>query len=173
MIAAMIYGVRPSPMMLPACIPEYTSAKERLRSVTGTHRASILFMAGIATPSPIPMHARAMSNTGRLTPAAMGVMTVATDHQMTPSPRTSFPPKRSATTPPITYVSRYPQKKLDCTRPTVRTSHPYMSFMGRIATLIFTRSMLHSMNATKHKMMMVQRFGRASARVMTYHQGFD
>ena len=67
-----------------------------------THLDSRLFMAGIATPSPMPMHARAASSTGRLQRAAMGVNTVASDHHTTPNPSTFLPPKRSAHTPPAT-----------------------------------------------------------------------
>ena len=101
-MAAMIYGDNPKPTMLPACIPLYTSANERLRSPNGTHLANILFIAGMATPSPMPIQALANSNTGNPSPAAIGVIIVATDHQITPSPRMSLPPNLSATTPPMT-----------------------------------------------------------------------
>lgn len=44
------------------------------------HLDSRLFMAGMATPSPMPMAARASSSTGSETRAAMGVSTVARLH---------------------------------------------------------------------------------------------
>jgi hypothetical protein len=49
------------------------------------------------------------------------------------------------------------QKNDDCTRPTVVLSHAYCWDMGRIAMLMFTRSMLHSMKATKQRPMIVHR----------------
>ena len=57
-----------------------------------TYLLIMLFMAGIATPSPIPMQVL-MANSG-VSPivAAMGVITVAMLHQITPNPRTFFPP---------------------------------------------------------------------------------
>ena len=85
-------GENPSPTTLPVYIPLYTNARLRDLSPTGTHLLIILFIAGIATPSPIPIHARAMSNAGSPIAAAMGVITVASDHQMTPNPSTTFPP---------------------------------------------------------------------------------
>jgi hypothetical protein len=109
-----------------------------------------LFIAGIATPSPTPIMARAASSTGSPICAANGVSTVAMDHHTTPNPRTFLPPYRSAQTPPATCVSRYPQKKLDCTRPTVCVSQPYCAAIGMIATAMLTRSRLHAQNATKH-----------------------
>lgn len=63
-------------------------------------------MAGIATPSPMPMQARAASSTGRPMEAAMGVAMVARDHQMTPNPKIRLPPYLSAQTPPATCVKR-------------------------------------------------------------------
>jgi hypothetical protein len=47
--------------------------------------------------------------------------------------------------------SRAHQKKEDWTRPMVALSQPYCLLMGRMAMLMFTRSMLQSMNATKHR----------------------
>ena len=64
--------------------------------------AALLMHAGIATPSPIPIHARAMSSAGSPIAAAMGVITVANDHQMTPNPSTST--KTSTST--MTYKTR-------------------------------------------------------------------
>ena len=49
------------------------------------------------------------------------------------------------------------QKKEDWTMPIVAVSQPNCSAIGRMAMLMFTRSMLHSMNATKHNPMIVQR----------------
>lgn len=63
---------------------------------------SRLFMAGMATPSPTPMHALMVSSTGNPNPAAMGVSAVAMDHQITPKLRTLLPPNLSAHTPPKT-----------------------------------------------------------------------
>lgn len=50
--------------------------------------------------SPIPMKARTTSRKGNPTLAAIGVRAVAMDHQTTPNPKTSFPPKVSAQMPP-------------------------------------------------------------------------
>ena len=69
-------------------------------------------MAGIATPSPMPMHARAASSTGSPICAAKGVAMVAIDHQTTPKPRMRLPPNLSAHTPPATWVSRYPLRQM-------------------------------------------------------------
>ena len=63
-------------------------------------------MAGMATPSPTPMQARASSSTGRPMLAAKGVAAVARLHQITPKASTFLPPKRSAHTPPATCVRR-------------------------------------------------------------------
>lgn len=41
--------------------------------------------------------------------------------------------------------------------PMVAVSQPYCCAMGRMAMLIFTLSMLHSINAMKHNAMMVHR----------------
>jgi ABC-type uncharacterized transport system ATPase subunit len=49
------------------------------------------------------------------------------------------------------------QKKEDCTMPMVAVSQPYCCAMGRIAMLMFTLSILQSMNAMKHNAMMVHR----------------
>ena len=49
------------------------------------------------------------------------------------------------------------QKNEDCTRPMVAVSQPNCLDIGRIAMLMFTRSMLHSMNATKHSPTIVKR----------------
>ena len=49
------------------------------------------------------------------------------------------------------------QKNDDCTRPMVAVSQPNCLDIGRIAMLMFTRSMLHSMNATKHSPTIVKR----------------
>ena len=70
------------------------------------HRESMLFMAGIATPSPMPMSARAANSAGSPAAAATGVIAVARLHHTTPMPSTSLPPKRSAQMPPRTWVSR-------------------------------------------------------------------
>ena len=72
------------------------------------HLDSRLFMAGMATPSPTPMHARANKRAGRPKLAARGVKTVAMLHQMTPKPSTVLPPYLSAHTPPATCVVKYP-----------------------------------------------------------------
>ena len=71
-------------------------------------------MAGMATPSPTPMHARANSSAGRPSEAARGVRAVAMLHQMTPKPSTALPPYLSAHTPPATCVVRYPLKYTSC-----------------------------------------------------------
>ena len=63
-------------------------------------------MAGMATPSPMPMQALTISSGTRPRRAATGVMAVATLHQITPNPSTFFPPYLSAHTPPSTCVSR-------------------------------------------------------------------
>lgn len=63
---------------------------------------SMLFMAGMATPSPMPMHARAKSSAGNPKLAARGVNAVAMLHQITPKPSTVLPPYLSAHTPPAT-----------------------------------------------------------------------
>ena len=84
----------------PAYIPLYTTARLLLRSTVGTHRLSSVFIAGIATPSPMPMHARTSRSTGRPACAATGVSAVASDHHATPKPSTRLPPKRSDHTPP-------------------------------------------------------------------------
>lgn len=55
--------------------------------------------------SPIPMKARIMSKHGSPTLAAIGVKTVAIDHQITPKPSTSFPPILSAHIPPRIYAT--------------------------------------------------------------------
>lgn len=53
------------------------------------------------------------------------------------------------------------QKKEDCTMPMVAVSQPYCFAIGRMAMLMLTRSMLHSMKATKHSPMIVHlRFHR-------------
>lgn len=72
------------------------------------HLESRLFIAGMATPSPTPMHARANKRAGRPKLAARGVKTVAMLHQMTPNPSTVLPPYLSAHTPPATCVVKYP-----------------------------------------------------------------
>mmetsp|Transcript_19014 Transcript_19014/g.48297 ORF Transcript_19014/g.48297 Transcript_19014/m.48297 type:complete len:290 (+) Transcript_19014:1348-2217(+) len=153
--ATIICGEADSPMMEPQNMPLYTSDSERDRSLAGTHLDSRLFMAGMATPSPIPMSARAAHSGTSPADAAAGVRAVAMDHHTTPAPSTSLPPNLSAHTPPATCVTRYPQKKEDCTRPTVALSHPYCAFMGRMATAMLTRSMLHSMKAKKHRATML------------------
>lgn len=48
----------------------------------------------------MPINARATSRKGNPSLAAMGVRTVATDHQITPNPNTCFPPTVSAHIPP-------------------------------------------------------------------------
>lgn len=53
--------------------------------------------------SPIPMKARTRSKQGNPIFAATGVRAVAMDHQMTPNPRTRFPPTVSAHIPPAIY----------------------------------------------------------------------
>jgi hypothetical protein len=57
-------GENASPVTDPKYIPLYTKANERLRSSTGTQRDSKLFIAGIATPSPTPIHARTNRRAG-------------------------------------------------------------------------------------------------------------
>eukprot|EP00983_Pelagomonas_calceolata_P090417 1157418-Pelagomonas_calceolata.AAC.8 len=69
-----------------------------------THLDSSVFIAGMATPSPMPMRARAASSVGRPWLAAHGVSAVAALHHSTPSPSTNLPPKRSAQIPPATCV---------------------------------------------------------------------
>jgi hypothetical protein len=49
------------------------------------------------------MKARTTSRKGNPTLAATGVRIVAMDHQMTPNPKTFFPPTVSAQLPPATY----------------------------------------------------------------------
>eukprot|EP00955_Chlamydomonas_euryale_P090181 364517-Chlamydomonas_euryale.AAC.7 len=85
-------GDTDSPMIEPTNIPEYTSESDRDRSLTGTQRESMLFIAGIATPSPMPIRQRAHSSGTRPIDAATGVSAVARLHQMTPTPSTSLPP---------------------------------------------------------------------------------
>ena len=63
-------------------------------------------MAGMATPSPMPIQALASKRKGRPMCAAMGVKAVAMLHHTTPKPRTRLPPYLSAHTPPKTWVSR-------------------------------------------------------------------
>mmetsp|Transcript_28317 Transcript_28317/g.92451 ORF Transcript_28317/g.92451 Transcript_28317/m.92451 type:complete len:241 (-) Transcript_28317:315-1037(-) len=147
---SIICGDRARPVTEPMNIPEYTSARLRERSSPGTHLERMLFIAGIATPSPTPMHARAARSAGKPSRAAIGVSIVATDHHTTPNPSTAFPPTRSANTPPATCVSRYPQKKLLCTNPIVACDHPNSSAIGSTAMDMFTLSILHSKNAVKH-----------------------
>ena len=53
--------------------------------------------------SPIPIKARMTSKKGSPSLAAIGVKTVAIDHQITPNPNTSFPPTLSAHIPPAIY----------------------------------------------------------------------
>lgn len=50
--------------------------------------------------SPTPMKARVTRRNGNPSFAAKGVRAVAIDHQMTPKPRTVFPPTVSAQIPP-------------------------------------------------------------------------
>jgi hypothetical protein len=59
--------------------------------------------------------------------------------------------------PQHTHTHTTHQKKLLCTSPTVCVFHPYSWLMGRMAMLMFTLSMLHSMKATKHSSTIVQR----------------
>ena len=47
-------------------------------------------MAGIATPSPIPMQALAVKRAGNPRCAAIGVTAVAMDHQTTPKPAQTY-----------------------------------------------------------------------------------
>lgn len=54
--------------------------------------------------SPIPMKARTTNKKGNPSLAAMGVRTVATDHQITPNPKTALPPTVSAHIPPAIYM---------------------------------------------------------------------
>lgn len=54
-------------------------------------------------------------------------------------------------------AARQYQKKEDCTIPMVAVSQPYCFAMGKIAMLILTLSMLHSIKAIKHSPMMVHR----------------
>jgi hypothetical protein len=53
------------------------------------------------------MKARTTSKKGNPNLAAMGVRTVAIDHQTTPNPRTAFPPTVSAHMPPATFSQNY------------------------------------------------------------------
>jgi hypothetical protein len=50
------------------------------------------------------MKARMTSRKGSPAFAAIGVKTVAIDHQITPKPNTSFPPNLSAHMPPMIYT---------------------------------------------------------------------
>lgn len=63
-------------------------------------------MAGMATPSPMPIAARHTSSGASPAFAATGVIAVARLHHATPKPSTTLPPMRSAHTPPATCVSR-------------------------------------------------------------------
>lgn len=63
--------------------------------------------------SPIPMKARIISKKESPIRAAIGVKTVATDHQTTPKPNTSFPPILSAHMPPIIYITEQDAKCKD------------------------------------------------------------
>lgn len=56
--------------------------------------------------SPIPIKARMVSKKGSPILAAIGVKTVANDHQTTPKPNTNLPPILSAHMPPTIYVSK-------------------------------------------------------------------
>mmetsp|Transcript_2369 Transcript_2369/g.6385 ORF Transcript_2369/g.6385 Transcript_2369/m.6385 type:complete len:335 (-) Transcript_2369:531-1535(-) len=146
-----MYGLMTSPSTEPMYMPLYTSPRLRLRNLRGTHFATTAFIAGMATPSPIPIMTRTNARTEIPMPAANGVSAVASDHHTTPRPSTYFPPYLSARTPPSTCVHRYPQKKDDCMIPCVTPSHPYVADMGMMATDMLTRSMLHSMKATKQR----------------------
>ena len=101
------------------------------------HLESRLFMAGMATPSPTPMHARANRSAGRPSEAARGVRAVAMLHQMTPKPSTALPPYLSAHTPPATCVVRYPLKdscecwKCSATEARSRQEAPERPKLGR------------------------------------------
>eukprot|EP00894_Picocystis_sp_ML_P001810 jgi/Pico_ML_1/52327/g3047.t1 len=90
---------------------------------------------------------------------------VARDHSNTPAGSTTFPESLEANHPPGSWDTAYPQKKEDWMIPAVPADHPNSLAMGRMATLMFTLSMLQMTNAKLVAPTIRYRAGRPSHQV--------
>ena len=86
-------GQRPRSLLYrypPETVHRILLQRRRRRRDATTDLERRLFMAGIATPSPIPIQALAVRRAGNPRCAANGVTAVAMDHQTTPKPAQTY-----------------------------------------------------------------------------------
>ena len=125
---------------VPRWIELVRSVTARERAPVGTQRPIMLIEAGNTAASPSPSAMRARISAGSDSRAAGGVSAVNSDHQMTAAPKMILPPKRLASAPLATIISRYPTKNADSTRPFCVSLQPSWCCIAMAPTEMLVRS---------------------------------